>query len=69
MIQRKDVEWYNENDGLENNSPMDTNQSGDVYGKDTVCPERLEDGRGTIRSEEVQADWLSEQGNWGTSRW
>ena len=48
---------------------MDTNQSGDVYQQDTVCPERLEDWTGTIRSEEVQADWLSEQGDWGMRGW
>jgi hypothetical protein len=43
MIRRKAVEWYNEEDGPEGNSPMDTNQSGDVYQKDTVGPKRLED--------------------------
>jgi hypothetical protein len=48
---------------------MDSNQSGDVYQKDTVGPERLEDWRDTICSEEVQADWLSEQGDWGTKEW
>jgi len=45
---------------------MDTNQSGDVYQKDTVGPERLEDSKDTVCSEEVQADWLSEQGDWKT---
>jgi hypothetical protein len=39
----KAIEWYNEEGGLEDNSPMDSNQSGDVYQKDTVGPERLED--------------------------
>ena len=43
MIQAKAVEWYNEEDGPEDYSPMDTNQSGDVYLKDTVCQKRLED--------------------------
>jgi len=45
---------------------MDTNQSGDVYQKDTVGPESLEDWKDTICSEEVQGDWLTEQGHWGT---
>jgi hypothetical protein len=60
MIRWKAVEWYNEEDGSEDNSLIDTNQSGDVYQKDTVGPERLEDQKDTICSEEVQADWLSE---------
>jgi len=68
-IQRKAVEWYNEQDGPEDNSPMDTNQSGDVYQEDTVGLERLEDWKDTICSEEVQADWLSGQGDWGTKGW
>jgi hypothetical protein len=43
MIHRKAVEWYNVEDGPEDNSPMDTNQSGDVYQTDTVGSDRLED--------------------------
>ena len=42
-IREKAVELYNEEDGLEVNSPMDTNQSGDIYLKDCVGPKRLED--------------------------
>jgi hypothetical protein len=42
MIRRKAVEWYNEVDGPENNSPTDTNWSGDVYQDDAVGPERLD---------------------------
>jgi hypothetical protein len=49
---------------------MDTNQSGDTYQKDdTVGPKRLEDWKDTICSDEVQADWLSEHGDWGTRGW
>jgi len=42
-IWREAVEWFNKEDGPEDNSPMDTNQSGDEYQKDTVGPERLGD--------------------------
>jgi len=42
-IQKKAVEWYNEVDSPEDNNLMDTNQSGDLYQKDTVGPEKLED--------------------------
>jgi len=63
------VEWYNEEDGPEDNSPMDTNQSGHVYQKDTVGLERLEDWNDTTCSEEVQADWISGQRDWGTKGW
>jgi hypothetical protein len=49
-IQRKAIEWSNEEDGPEDNNPMDTNQSGDLYQKDTVCPETLEDWKNTIDS-------------------
>jgi hypothetical protein len=45
---------------------MDPNKSGDVSQKDTVGPERLEDWKDTICTEEVQADWVSEQWDWGT---
>ena len=69
MIRGKDSEWYNEDDGPEDNSPMDTNRSGDIYQKDTVGPKRLEDWKDSICSEEVEADWLSEQGDWGTMGW
>ena len=48
---------------------MDTNQSGDVYQKVTVGPERQEDWKGTICSENVQADWLSRQVDWGRMEW
>jgi hypothetical protein len=47
---------------------MDTNQSGNVYEKDTVGPERLEDRMETICLEEVQADRFSEQRDWGDER-
>ena len=63
---REAVEWLNKEDGPEDNSPIDTNNSGDVYQKDTVGPERLEDWKDTICSKEVQADWLSHQRHWGT---
>jgi len=63
-IWRKAVEWYKEVDDPEHNRPMDTNQSGDVYQKDTVGPEKLEDRMDTICSEEVQVNWLSEHGDW-----
>jgi len=43
MIQGKAVEWYNEVDGQDDNSLMDTNQSEDVYLKDSVDSERLEE--------------------------
>jgi hypothetical protein len=46
---------------------MVTNQSGDVYQKDPVGPERLEDWKYTICSEEVQVDWLTEPGDRGTT--
>jgi len=69
MIREKAVEWYYEDNGPEDNSPMDTNQPGDIYRKDTVGPKRLKDCKDTICSEEVQADWLSEQGDWGTRGW
>jgi len=59
MIWEKAAEWYEEPGGPEDNSPMDTNQSGDLYQKDTVGPEWLEDWKDTICSEEVQADPLS----------
>jgi len=65
-IQWKAVEWYDGEDGPEDNSPMDLNQSGAVYQNDTVRPEGLEDWKDNICTEEVQADWLSEQGHWGT---
>jgi hypothetical protein len=68
-IRGKAIEWYNEDDGPEDNSLMDTNQSGDIYQKDTDGPKRLEDWKDTICSEEVQADWLLEQGDWGTKGW
>jgi len=42
------VQWYIEGDGLEDNSPMDPNQFGDVYQKDTVGQRRLEDWKDTI---------------------
>jgi hypothetical protein len=42
MIRQKAVEGYNMVDGLEDNSPMDTNLSADVYQKHTVGPERLD---------------------------
>jgi hypothetical protein len=38
MVRRKAVEWFNDKDGLEDNSPMNTNKSGDVYQSDTVGP-------------------------------
>ena len=57
MIWRKADEWYKEVDGPEDNSPMDTNQSGDVYQKDTVGLDWLEDWQDTISSEEVWAAW------------
>jgi hypothetical protein len=44
---------------------MDTNQSGDLYQKDTVCPETVENWKNTIYSYDVQADGLSEQEDWG----
>jgi hypothetical protein len=47
---------------------MDINQSGDVYLKDTVGPERLEDWKDSICTEGVKADWISEQGDWGDER-
>jgi len=43
---------------------MDTNQFGDVYQMDTPSPKKLADMQDTICSEEVQADWVSEQGDW-----
>jgi len=57
------VGWYNDEDGPEDNSPMDTNQSGHVYQKVTVGLEKLEDWKDSIYSDEVQADWLSEHGD------
>jgi hypothetical protein len=36
------VEWYNDKDGPEDNNSMDTNQSGEIYPKDTVSLESLE---------------------------
>jgi hypothetical protein len=42
MIRGKDREWYNEDDGPEDNSPMDTNLSRDIYQNDTVGLKRLE---------------------------
>jgi len=68
-IREKAVEWCKEENGPEDNSPMDTNQSGDVYQKDTVCPEGLEDWRDTICLEEVQADWLPEHRDWRAKGW
>jgi len=56
MIRWKAVEWYNEGDGPEDNSPMEAYHSGDVYKQDTVGLERLEDRKDTICLEEVQAD-------------
>jgi hypothetical protein len=38
---------------MEDSSSRDTNQPGDVYHKDTVGPERLEDAQDTICLEEV----------------
>jgi len=64
MRQVKAVEWYKEVDGLEDNSLMDTNRSGNVYQKYTVDPERLEDWKDTICSEEVQADSFPEKLDW-----
>ena len=58
MILRNTGQWYNEKDRPEDNGLMDTNQSGDVYQKDTVGLEKLEDWKDTIRSEEIQADLL-----------
>jgi len=69
MIWRKAVEWYDEEDSPEDNSLMGTNQSGHVYQKETVGPERLEDCKDTICSREVQANWLSEQEHCGAMRW
>jgi len=63
IISRKTIEWYKEVDGPEDNSLIDTNQSGYVYQKDTVGLERLEDWRDSICWEEVQANWLAEQGD------
>jgi hypothetical protein len=48
---------------------MDANQSGDIYPKDTVCPEEREDLNDTICSQEVEADWFSVPGNWGMKGW
>jgi len=48
---------------------MDTNQSRDVYQKDTIGTETLEECKNTICSEEVQADWLSEYGDWKMRGW
>jgi len=56
MRQEKVVEWYEEVDGPEDNSPMDTNQCVDVYQMETVRPERLEDGKDVICLKEVQAN-------------
>jgi len=66
-IRCRAVEWYTEEDSLEDNSPMDTNQSGDLYQKHNVGLEKLEDWKDTIFSEEVQVDLLSKQGDWGMS--
>jgi hypothetical protein len=63
------VEWCKEEDGPEDNSPMDTNQSWDIYHKHTVGPERLEDWRDTIWSDDVQAYWLSSQEDMGKTGW
>jgi hypothetical protein len=63
------AEWYNEEDGPEDNISINTNQSGNVYRKNTVGPERLEDLKNTICSDKVQTDWLSWQGDWGTKGW
>lgn len=41
---KKDVEWYKEVDGSEDNSPMDVNQSGVVCQKDSVGPQGLQVG-------------------------
>jgi len=41
MIQEKAVETYKEVDGLEDNSLMVPNKSGDVYQTDSVGIERL----------------------------
>jgi hypothetical protein len=60
MKSRKPVEWYKEVDGLEDNSPMETNQTGDVYQMESVGPESLDDWKDTIYLEAGQADWLSE---------
>jgi hypothetical protein len=43
MMRRKVNEWYDEVDGPEDNSLMDTNHSGDVYQQDNVGTESLED--------------------------
>jgi len=48
---------------------MDTNQPGDIYQKNTVGLKRLEELKDTICSEEVQANWISEQGDWGMRGW
>jgi len=65
----KAVEWYKDENVSEDNSPMDTNQSGYVSQQDTVGPEGLEVWRDIIRSEQVQADWLSGQRDWGAKVW
>jgi len=56
MRQEKVVEWYEEVDGPEDNSPMDTNHSVHGYQIETVGPESLEDGKDIICLEEVQAN-------------
>ena len=58
MIWSKAVEWYKEVDSLEDNSPTDTDQSGDVYQIATVGSEWLVDWRDTICQEDFQAGWL-----------
>jgi hypothetical protein len=41
MIWTNAIELYKEVDGLQDNSPMDTNQPIDVSQKDSTCPESL----------------------------
>jgi len=65
-IQGKAVQWFNEEAGPEDYSPMDTNQSGDQYHKDTVGVERLQDRGDTICSEEVRPTGYQSKGIGGT---
>ena len=43
---------------------MDANQSGDLYQKDTVGPEWLEDLKDTNWLDKVHANWLSNNEDW-----
>jgi len=67
MIWRKAMEWAKHVDGTEENSTMEANQSGTLHQEDTIGPERLEDWKNNTCSEEIQADWLSEQGDCRTT--